>query len=116
MKIAIPVDINKQDVCPAFGRAPYFMIWEDGQETLLDNPAANAQGGAGLQAAQFILDQGVNAVITPRCGQNAADVFNAAGMEIYKTRSTLALDNIKDLQNGTLEKLTHFHAGYHGLR
>ena len=116
MKVAIPLDENKQDVCPAFGRAPYFLIWEDGKQQILTNPAAASEGGAGLQAAQFIVDQGVKTLITPRCGQNAADVFRSADMEIYKSWGTGALDNIKALQDGKLEKLTHFHAGYHGLR
>ena len=47
---------------------------EADQETveILDNPAAQAEGGAGLQAAQFLVDQQAEALITVRCGQNAA--------------------------------------------
>ena len=116
MKIAIPLDENKQDVCPAFGRTPYFLICEGQQEQILDNPAADSQGGAGLQAAQFLVDQQITVLITPRCGQNAAEVLQAAEMEIYKSQPGTARENIKALEQGALEKLTHFHAGYHGIR
>ena len=75
MRIAIPLDENKQDVCIVLARAPYFLFWEDGKDTILENPAAQAHGGAGIQAAQFLVDNGVNVLITVRCGQNAADVF-----------------------------------------
>lgn len=47
MKIAIPLDENKQDVCIVLARAPYFMIREDGKDSIVENPAAQAQGGAG---------------------------------------------------------------------
>ena len=68
MRIAIPLDENKQDVCIVLARAPYFLFWEDGKDTILENPAAQAHGGAGIQAAQFLVDNGVNVLITVRCG------------------------------------------------
>ncbi len=116
MKIAVPLDENQQDVCVTFGRAPYFLFWENGNSEILENPAADAQGGAGLQAAQFLVDQGAKALITVRCGQNAADVFKAAEIEIYKSQSKNAAENVKALEAGSLEKLTHFHAGYQGIQ
>jgi predicted DNA-binding protein (UPF0251 family) len=66
MRIAIPLDENKQDVCIVLARAPYFLFWEDGKDTILENPAAQAHGGAGIQAAQFLVDNGVNVLITVR--------------------------------------------------
>ncbi len=116
MKIAIPLDENKQDVCIAFARAPYFLFSENDSVQIVDNPAAQAQGGAGLQAAQFLVDNQVATLITVRCGQNAADVFKAAGMKIYKSESTSAQENLTALANGTLEELTHFHAGFQGIQ
>lgn len=75
MKIAIPLDENRQDVCIVLARAPYFLFREDGMDTVLENPAAQAQSGAGIQAAQFLVDQRADVLITVRCGQNAAQVF-----------------------------------------
>lgn len=116
MKIAIPLDENKQDVCIVLARAPYFLFREEGKDAIVENPAAQAQGGAGIQAAQFLVDNDVNALITVRCGQNAADVFKAADIKIYKSVNKAAADDLTALEEGKLEELTHFHGGFHGVQ
>lgn len=116
MKVAIPLDENKLDVCIVLARAPYFLFREDGRDTIVENPAASAQGGAGIQAAQFLVDKGVNALITVRCGQNAADVFQAADMKIYKSANKAAADDLTALEEGKLDELTQFHGGFHGVQ
>ena len=116
MKIAIPLDENKLDVCPTFGRAPYFLFREGDQETIVENPASQVQGGAGLKAAQFLVDQRATVLITFRCGQNAADVFKAVGMKIYKAEGTAASENLAAYAEEELAELTHFHAGFQGVR
>ncbi len=116
MRIAIPLDENKQDVCIVLARAPYFLIQDGSQQTIVENPAAQAHGGAGVQAAQFLVDSGVNVLITVRCGQNAADVFTAADMKIYKSAGKSAATDLEALADGKLEPLTHFHGGFHGIQ
>lgn len=116
MRIAIPLDENKQDVCIVLARAPYFLFKDENKETIVENPAAGAQGGAGVQAAQFLVDNGVTALITVRCGQNAADVFKAAGMKIYHSVNKTAAEELTALADGKLEELTHFHGGFHGAQ
>jgi len=118
MKIAIPVDEKslKSNVCVSFGRTPYFLIYDiDTKEsTFLDNSAAASTGGAGIKAAQTIVDNKVNALLTPRCGQNAADVLGAADIKIYKTTNTSVKENIDDYIAGRLSLLDEIHAGFHG--
>ena len=116
MIIAIPVDEGKETVCVSFGRAPYFLIHnsENDETNIVENPAAEAQGGAGIQAAQFVADTGADSLITVRCGQNSADVFKAADLKIYRARGESASENLKLLAEGKLEELTSFHAGFHG--
>ena len=116
VKIAIPLDENKMDVCLTFGRSPYVLFYQDGREDILENPAAQAEGGAGLQAAQFLIDQDADVLITFRCGQNAAEVFKAADLRIYKAQGTTARENLEDYLQNRLAPLTHFHAGYQGIR
>lgn len=116
MKIAIPLDENKKDVCSAFARAPYFLFAQEGGSVILENPAASVQGGAGLRAAQFLMDQQTNALITVRCGQNAADVFKAAEIKIYKAEGLDAQENLTACLAGTLPELTRFHAGFQGVQ
>lgn len=118
MKIVIPVNENSNEttVCASLGRAPYFLIYDTKNKTeeYVKNLAADAQGGAGIKAAQFIVDSGADALLTVRCGQNAADVLNAAGVKIYKTSSDKVDENLKDFAEGKLEAITQFHAGFHG--
>ena len=116
MKIAIPVDETKSNVCVSFARAPFFLFEEEGNVEILENEAAQAQGGAGLKAAQFLVDQNADVLITVRCGENAAKVLKMAEMEVYKSQGDNALEQVSMLKEGKLEKLTKFHAGYHGLR
>jgi predicted Fe-Mo cluster-binding NifX family protein len=82
MKIAVPSEGNTIDrsVCQSFGRTFYFAVVDS--ETLeykvIDNQAVSSQGGAGIKAAQAVVDSGAGAVVTFHCGQNAADVLKAA--------------------------------------
>ncbi len=118
MKVMIPMDEDRQNVCVSFGRAPFFMLHDiDTNETIfLKNPAADAAGGAGTKSAQFVVDHGADAIITVRCGENAAEVCNAAEIAIYKANGTDANANLAAWKENKLEKLTHFHAGFHGIQ
>lgn len=116
MRIAIPLDENKEDVCIVLGRAPYFLFRENGEDTILENPAAQSEGGAGLQAAQFLIDNSTDVLVTVRCGQNAGDVFREAGIKIYKSANKAAADDLAALEAGTLGELTQFHGGFHGVK
>jgi len=117
MKIAIPVDekLMETNVCISFGRTPYFLIYdtESKNSIFLDNSAAASQGGAGIKAAQTIVDNSVDALLTPRCGENAAQVIKAANIKIYKTMNDSLSDNINAYNYGTLSLLEEIHAGFH---
>ncbi len=117
MKIALPVDENndKTAVCPSFGRAPYFLIYQTDSEqsVFIDNSAAASQGGAGVKAAQNIVDQDAEVLLTPRCGENAEAVLAAAGIRICKTEPGTAMDNIRAYLAGQLSPLGEIHAGFH---
>ena len=116
MIIAVPMDENKKDVCVSFGRCPFFLLkdTESGKTEFVVNPAAEASGGAGIKAAQAVVDSRADALITVRCGENAAEVFKSAGTKIYKAEGTDAEENLKALAEGRLSELDHFHAGFHG--
>ena len=117
MMILIPLDEDQKSVCQVFARAPYFLCGSENGTEIVENPAAAAPGGAGLQAAQFIVDQQATAVVTMRCGENAAQIFSAAEIKIYEAdRSQDAFGNLEACKQGSLAELTHFHAGYHGIQ
>ncbi len=117
MKIAIPAENESMDtlVCPSFGRTPYYLIYdtENKQSIFIENQAAKSQGGAGIQAAQILVDQKVQAVLTPRCGKNAAEVIQAANINIYRSVQASLQENISHFLSGKLEPLEEIHPGFH---
>ncbi len=117
MKIALPVDEKnmKTGVCISFGRTPYFLIYDtETQEAIfIDNSAAASQGGAGIKAAQTIVDNKAEVLLTPRCGENAAEVIKAASIKIFKTMAGSAMDSINAFIDGKLSLLEEIHAGFH---
>ncbi|MEA5060456.1 MAG: dinitrogenase iron-molybdenum cofactor biosynthesis protein [Clostridia bacterium] len=118
MKIAMPVEDKSLDsgVCPSFGRAPYFLFYNmlTNASYFLQNAAATSQGGAGIKAAQVIADEKVQALLTPRCGENAAQVLKESGVVLYKTVAGTARENIDALAEGKLLLLGDIHPGFHG--
>ena len=118
MLIAVPVDDKsmKSKVCVSFGRAPYFLIYDTdgGKVDFIDNPAAGSQGGAGIKAAQAVVDSRAKVLLTPRCGENAAQVIDAAGIKMFKTINDSIQDNIDAYQEGGLSPLDDIHPGFHG--
>ncbi len=103
---------------PRFGRAAYFLIVdsETKQWTAHPNPALNASGGAGVKSAQFVVNQGCQAVISGDCGPNAFDVLNAAGVSVYLFGSANSVQQVLDSLNaGKLEQLgAPTSSGHHG--
>ena len=104
MKIMLPLDEDQRSVCPSFARAPFFLLHDTvtGESRSLENPAAQA-------------DSGAEVLITVRCGENAAKVFQAAGISIRKALEGDAAANLAALAMDKLPELTHFHAGFHGI-
>ena len=116
MIVAIPLDEDRTTLCPSFGRCPYFLFArsDTGEERVVENPAAQAQGGAGLKAAQCVADGEAEALITVRCGENAAQVLKAAGITVYQAEGTGAAENLAALRAGRLAVMTRFHPGFVG--
>ena len=117
MKIAIPAEgkTMESDVSQSFGRTYYFVVADT--ETLdfevIDNEAASSQGGAGIKAAQAVVDSGAGVVVTFHCGQNAADVLKAAGIKILKAVPGTISEMVQKYKGGELQELSEIHPGYH---
>lgn len=87
MKVVVTaqgVDLDSMS-SPVFGRCPAFVFvdTETWQYEGIDNPCVGAVGGAGLQAAQLVLDRGVQAVLTHHVGPNAFALLQDAGVPVY---------------------------------
>ena len=118
MKLAMPVNEKdmKTEICVSFGRSPYFLFYDTDTEegTFIDNSAAASSGGAGIKAAQIIVDNNAGALLTPRCGENAANVLKSADINLYKTEGVSVAENIEAFIDGKLSLLDEFHEGFHG--
>jgi predicted Fe-Mo cluster-binding NifX family protein len=96
MRVVITADGTELEarVNPRFGHCPYYVFvdMETGEHEAQPNPVIDEGGAVGVEAAHFVIEQGVEAVITVNVGAGpferlaAADipVYQAAGMTVGK--------------------------------
>src|SRR4030042_211356 len=108
MKIAVSAagkDLNCQ-IDPRFGRCQYFIFIDP--ETMefeaLDNEGLTAMGGAGVQAAQLIVQKGANTLITGNLGPNAASALSASGIKVYLVPGGTVKEGIEGYRSGNLHE------------
>ena len=119
MKIALTSQGKdlKAQLDQRFGRAEYIVIVDTQNEddlTVLDNGAAAPAGGAGIAAAQRLIDAGVEALITGQLGPNALSVLKAGNMGLYQGVAGSIRHNLDLFKEGKLDELGRFvqpHAG-----
>jgi predicted Fe-Mo cluster-binding NifX family protein len=106
MKICVSATANNLDaqLDPRFGRCPYLVIVdsETMQFEAIPNVAADATGGAGIQAAQTIANRGVKVLITGNVGPNAFGALSAAGIEIVTGASGTVREVVEKFKRGEL--------------
>ena len=107
MKVAVTangVDLDAH-ISPVFGRCPTYILvdTETMQFEALDNPALSAPGGAGIQAAQFIIERGAQAVVTGNVGPNAFGVFQAAHVPVFLLGSGTVHNALEAYKKGLLQ-------------
>ncbi len=86
MKICVTAtagNLNAQ-VDPRFGRCQYFVFVDSDTMAFeaMANEAIAAPGGAGIQAAQTVVNKGVDVLVSGSIGPNAFQVLSAAGVKI----------------------------------
>lgn len=110
----------KATVDQRFGRCPYFLIVDTLNMNIktLSNQALLSSGGAGIQAAQNIIKEAVDAVITGNIGPNAIQILQAEHIKIYTQASGTIEDVIENYKNGKLQQTNkatvQSHAGLGG--
>jgi len=89
-----------------FGRCPFY-VYVDTETMAVEsepNPAANMAGGAGIQAAQHVIGQGVGAILSGNVGPNAVEVLESAGIDIYVMSEATVAAAVQALKAGALTK------------
>jgi len=110
MKIALSCvgkEIN-DNLDSRFGRCSYFLIYDSEQKQVqvIDNKGQSAGGGAGISAAQQIIDNGVQAVVTGNMGPNAYNLMNSSGIKVYRCTPVSCREAIDLFEDGKLEEIT----------
>jgi len=114
MKIATCATDDQLYLDAFFGRAPYFAVLdtETGVTEFIDNPAAELESGAGVRAAQTMIDLGVEAICIPQLGKNAQDALLAAKIKTYKSEGDDIAQNLAAMAEGRLGELVDAHGGF----
>jgi predicted Fe-Mo cluster-binding NifX family protein len=120
LKVALPVKgiEGEETLDSRFGRCDRFLFLdtETGERYSKENEA-KTMGGAGIMAAQSVISQNVDALITPDLGPNAFRVISSAGIDVYRSEVGDVNQLIMDLENGKLEKSrSPTVEGHHGDR
>jgi predicted Fe-Mo cluster-binding NifX family protein len=109
MKIVVSANGTDLDApaSPVFGRCPtYVFVDTDSMESeSVENPAISAAGGAGIQAAQFVVERGAQAVVTGNMGPNAFNVFQSAGVPIYLFGGGTVRNAVEAFKSGKLQSV-----------
>ncbi len=110
MKVAVSAVSPEYDapMQPRFGRCEYFVVidtetraWE-----AHPNPAVDAMGGAGSQAAQFLANLGVEAVISGNYGPTAFMGLDAAEIRMYQASGGSVCEAVDALLGDRLESVS----------
>ena len=106
MKVAVSSTGDNLDaqLDPRFGRCAFFVVVnpDDMSFEAFNNESAAQGGGAGIQAAQFLASQGVDAVITGNCGPNAVQTLAAAGVELFAGQAGIVKAVVEKFKKGNL--------------
>lgn len=118
MKIAITAQGKDQmaAVDDRFGRARGFYIYDDEKNTgeYIDNGQnSESAQGAGIQAAQTVIDQGASILITGNVGPKAYAALSAGGVTIYTGAKGTVWDAIEDYRSDILSKASGANVGGH---
>jgi predicted Fe-Mo cluster-binding NifX family protein len=109
MKIAVSATDSTMDsqVDTRFGRCNYYVFvdTESGDVEVQENEAATSDSGAGIQAAQFVVEQGADAVISGQLGPNAYQVLNAGDLKLYQASGMSVQEAVDALEAGTLTEM-----------
>ena len=106
---------SKLDV--RFGRCSFFAVVDiDTRESkYIANSAQTASGGAGIDAAQVMIDNDVDVVITGNMGPNAFNVMTNAEIKVYRCSSVPVKMAVQLFENAKLQQITEAGPAHAGM-
>ncbi len=118
MKIAITTKGTQlnSEIDSRFGRAQGFIIYDLEKETsevIPNTQNLNLSHGAGIQAAQNLINAGVSVLITGNVGPKAFRVLNSSGVKIYINAKGTVWEAINAYKQGKLEETSNANVSSH---
>lgn len=110
MKICITSleeDINSP-IDPRFGRARYFIILDEkgNIQKVITNAGSESQRGAGVLAAQTIVSEKVDVIISGGVGPNSFNLLGASGIKMFSAVNGSVEDNFQAWKDGQLKEIS----------
>lgn len=111
MKIAVTAEGQHltSRVDPRFGRAKWFVVYDtesDEYEAHNNVQVFNLPQGAGIQAAQHIIDKQAGVLLTGHCGPNAYRTLEAGGVQVVINATGTVQEAIERYKQGELAAAT----------
>ena len=96
-----PVDLH-------FGRAEYFVIYDDQEDTYeaILNEGVKQSSGAGVKASQIAINQKVDYLLTGSLGPKAFTIIDSSKILVFKTNEGSVEDAITAFKNKQLYELS----------
>lgn len=97
---------HKRDLVDVrFGRCHYFAIYdvEENSFEFISNDGAGDNQGAGVSAAQMVLDIQPEALLTERLGPKAFDILKKSSIKMYRCHGMSLEDAVERYKNENLE-------------
>ena len=109
MKIAISAKgkITDDLIDMKFGRCEHFQIHDTELKAIkiLENKGESASGGAGIVAANKLIDENVDVIITGYLGPNAFELIEKAEIKAYKCEDISITSVLEKYNNNELEEI-----------
>ena len=105
--VAMPVKMNKEDppLTTVFGKAKWFAFAdENGKVAVRENPFA----GTGPKTVAWLIENGVDKIVTSHIGGNPFMFLKDAGVRLYYPGEgrVLVSEALEKLKNGDIEEIT----------
>lgn len=94
-------------VSPVFGRCPVYTLVTTAEQEItgaetITNPATDQPSGAGIQAAQQLINQGAEVVIAGNFGPHATEVLSQAGVTMIPAESVTVRQAVEKYLGGEI--------------
>lgn len=99
--IATDKDDPEGNVAENFGRTEYFFVcdFKTGRKEMVKNPYSQVFGGAGIQSAQFMIENDIDLVAVKNVGTNAYVILETAEITVFNPKEEKIPDVLNSIEH-----------------